>query len=513
MTFRFVVGALLLGCSTPALAQQSGDLVMRRPIPFSAVKSEADSCQPGQNCNTQRQDVYIAFLDSCSADGSSSAISCRRVTMARPYETAQPEDAGAADVSLCAAQDPSSEAYRSAAVLMLEPAIAPADISAHPSSCGPTTIDPGPGTGFQHDPDKIEKHPDDGRQAYFYVWTTGSWEGAAQCGKQSTLTRTVSCVGAAPSGGEIGGEWPGEGPVRAMSAFQNGDALSVSVQSAIAENPVTLTKAQMGPIGPQFEFFPTDPANCVAQAGPPPATTYVGKGAGCTYELQQGEWSEWTNPFGSATCSRSASRQRAYTCVGPDGKTELEYCVNDLRAGGVEDYSKLNGQYQYGNFSGCTAQWREEPEYLGCQGSAEQERVYYSCYREDGQYMSGVDEAACGPLESLQGQTRTIGPCFKGRYVNAGSCDGDYLGKIMDLPNSIGSPSSGTSGAYYWAGSDACTASCCAMMFNYDRKVFELGAFSGSFTTQSRSTYYNKMLYGMMYATLPADWIPSRNRQ
>lgn len=517
MISKMLWSVLLVSSAMPAWAQTSGDLVMRRPLPIDRAGGVSEDCRLTNTCSDQSgtQTVYIALDMGCGSGAAQSALSCIKATIKMPFDGTEPVS-GAGENSLCAAQDPSNAAYAAlTAMLPTQFVIAPSAVSGFkPASCS-STQPPDDDAGFGNDPTKEINNPDSGGYPSFYTWVPGPWQGTAQCGQTSRLTRSVQCMAAhRRRGGEIIGMAEGS---TMQASFGDAAGTHRSVMEALNDNPVTMQSVQLAD-DMQWDYRETSIENCRMRAGPPPPTTYVGKGAACDYKIEEGEWGEWSEPYGgNAQCSSDAERSRFIQCVDQNRRpVDLEFCFNDLTQGGGSNYQMRDSYTEYGNHEGCKAEWKSMPEYMGCVGPAEMQRDYYHCEREDGEWLEGVDEASCGPRPALEGQAKQIGTCFQGRYSNVGSCTGSYLGKVADLPGSLGSPTTQDfqTGTYYWGGSDMCVErACCSLMFNYDTGKVELGEFSGSFVGGgARPASYNGTSYYIQGSTLPKTWIPSWNR-
>jgi hypothetical protein len=537
-----ITALLLVGASVPAIAQAQdnpnpspGDLVMRRPLPFGRVASTQDDCTTTGTCPAgEVKTAYVAANIGCLNGESQSRLVCLGVRVMMPYDGSEPES-DEADMSQCGAQSAGDPTYQQL-LGMVPPGmvVAPAEVASFtPTSCGatptppPTTptpptpvpTTPTPSTqdgGFGHDPAKIVDHPKDPKYPAFVTWVPGPWQGTGQCGEKADLSRTVSCIGAYYGRGmEVGRV--DSGPVYASSGGETG--LQQSIRGVQQDNPWRMTAVQMGGPPNMYEYRQTSANECAMRLGPPPPTTYDGKNAACPTTIKEGAWGDWTNQYGQdVACSSSSTRSKLIQCVDGGGQpVDMEYCFNDLRPGGQADYALQDNYIEYGRFDGCTAEWKEQASYQGCDGPSEIEAVSHYCERSDGEYLGGVKEAACGPKPAIDGTTRVIGSCFEGRYSNVGRCTGYVKKKLMELPNGTGSPSSYDyqNGTYYWAGSDACLPeACCSMTYDNQKQAYILYAMFGDFVSGSG---YTRMFEGdlgtyVYYSTLPKQWIPSYNR-
>ena len=284
--------------------------------------------------------------------------------------------------------------------------------------------------GLTSDPANVDPGQDPGPGVYVYQWVVSPWQGDAQCGQASTLTRSVSCQATDTQGGGGGG-----GPI-SLSSYDpstSGAQMAPAVFDP-ASSDVKMALAQFGDPG-GGKTYTVPPQYCLDNVGPQPETNYAGTGAGCGYtpNVDYNSPSEWTLPPGASgtlTCSRDAYREFPYTCTrDSDGATVSKtYCQQNI--GSDMSPSDQLPPREVGSFAGCTATWSARLQDLGCHGQddpfGQPGAVHYvdqqsSCIRSDGTYLYGTDAAACGPnSDATPDGIMVFGSCHSEVNSNAG---------------------------------------------------------------------------------------------
>lgn len=480
----------------PAHAQvPGGDVVMRRPLPVSkGIVSKPD----------ETGSIYVYQL-SCQAGKASHE--CLGVDMAA-------QSVAPADESLCAAFVPTPEQSAEAAASQgafsfhqgLQSALAGMNCGGAPEENPPVTPNPtpGPGTPTPSTPDEgpgFTFDPGPGDPPYMgggdsYSWYIDSWSGDMTCGKPAVLTRQVQCIGNVV----VDYDWSDE------------------------SNPQ-----------PVYQTMPVAYEECASYYSQnPPATRYEGTRAACGYHYEEDGWSDWQMPswlpspstqYGTLTCSDYAYRTSKVRCVDATGATApMQFCEQGLDPNGGYGPGE---RYEYGNYTGCTPEWRVSEGTPQCAGPEQRVPVRAECVNPaNGTVLTGA-EATCDPATRPSEESRVVGSCVKKadyRRVDGtgGNCSGRPIAQMHGTANH--------QGLYWpiWTSEDYRTAkqqcvdsgaSCCA--FHSENGFARMFQFDGPFSPDEPQ-YFSfpidgevpypsatpNSLDGYAYAVLEPKWVP-----
>lgn len=252
-------------------------------------------------------------------------------------------------------------------------------------------------------PDPSKDPADPGPGPGVIEWIPGPWEGPAQCGVQSTMTRTVGCQRVTPGGDDFPGG-PGGGPPMIMMSLDpsKANAAETGIKDAWT-TPASMVRAQFFP-GFGFTVTPLPVSYCLESpdVGPMPATRYEGTNAGCDYDFETIGWTQFEEPDRPgvyAGCSATAVSTENFTCRATDGSyVPRAYCVDNIREGGTRNTD--HPQTRVGNFESCKFEWRGWAASTSCSGSTQYTDYRYQCYREDGgSYIDSLCDAASRPKD------------------------------------------------------------------------------------------------------------------
>lgn len=308
----------------------------------------------------------------------------------------------------------------------------------------PTDPDPTPTSGpeeFTFDPEIVT--PVDGWGYGMAQWTYGPWSGAGQCGEQAHYTREVGCQVVGPRIEVIGRNdlsLIGKPPTQLASYSASAAPTSSSAIFDPSSSGAGIRLAQFDPNGGgPMQVTTVSLDICMDRLGPPPPNTYDGTKAACDYESVKDGYSEWTldDPSqGTATCSSQAYRTPQVSCRAPDGSpADMQYCLENVREGGARVDDLVDAEY--GNYSSCKTGWvGEADDYYCFKPDTDWEKgtdhyAYYTnyCARSNGDILSGVDEAACTGPKPADG-FKVVGSCSKVfHFVTDNACMGGYNGE------------------------------------------------------------------------------------
>jgi len=469
-----VVLALLASVATPVFAQ-SGDLVMRRPLPNSRGLNEQTDTPAG---------LAYVYQVACRAGVATPTADCLGVDVAAQSVTPS-------DQSLCAAFSPTPEQRTLFAPTGL---VFQSGLSAAMSSMScpgtppePEVDAPGdePGDGFTFDP--VPGSPVDQVGGDSYNWQIGPWEGDMSCGTRTVLTRDVQCVASAV----VDYDWSDE---------SNPQPIYADVQATYEECSGFMSQQ-------------------------PPATGYKGSKAGCGYKSEETSWGPWIMPSGGSgtlTCSRDAYRISVNTCKNASGTAvDDAFCEQGLDPNG--GYGPTN-RYQFGNYESCAPKWKVRESAPRCDGADLKANVEVTCVRDDGVVLTGA-AASCPASDRPQSGERVVGSCVKKadyRRISSGNCGGAVLEQMHGTADHQGLYWPIWTSDDYRAAKQQCIASgasCCA--FNADNGTARLFSFEGPYDPDAENYFaYDKGvsvpwessspndLDGSAYAVVETKWVP-----
>lgn len=224
-------------------------------------------------------------------------------------------------------------------------------------------------------PPDVEDPGDDPDGVDFYDWTyvVGPWSGGGQCGKTSTMSRSVECM---------------------RTSYRYGNSDGIKCASGKTDQYGNCAGSS----------FPAPDQQCQDYGQVRPVSSVSTNGANCGYSLST-SYGEW-----DSTCSTHASRSLEYTCIrGSDGsKVSLDFCRLDMKDGGKERVlpeSETRPVYESCNADNVRWFANEEDSY-DCNHSP-QRPIYlsYTCQsRSQGQWQDDAEDA-CGAIEK---PTKTV---------------------------------------------------------------------------------------------------------